>query len=53
VVLGQRLRRFADHIATTVGTDYGERVRRWFQEKLCRENGEEECSNTVGCTGIP
>jgi hypothetical protein len=25
----------------------------WFQDELCRENGEEECSNTVGCTGIP
>ena len=33
VALGQRLRRFADHIATTVGTDHGERVRRWFQDK--------------------
>src|SRR5467141_4000031 len=33
VALGQRLRRFADHIATTVGPDHGERVRRWFQEK--------------------
>src|SRR5262247_2107120 len=35
--LGQRLRRFADHVATTAGTTNGERVRRWFQEKLCRE----------------
>ena len=33
VALGQRLRRFADHIATTVGPDYGERVRSWFQAK--------------------
>ena len=33
VALGQRLRRFADHIATTVGHDHGERVRRWFQAK--------------------
>jgi len=33
VALGQRLRRFADHIATTVGPDHGERVRRWFQAK--------------------
>src|SRR5262245_49343791 len=32
-VLGQRLRRFADHVATTAGTANGERVRRWFQEK--------------------
>lgn len=31
--LGQRLRHFADHVATTVGTANGERVRRWFQEK--------------------
>jgi hypothetical protein len=35
--LGQRLRRFADHVATTAGAANGERVRRWFQEKLCRE----------------
>ena len=33
VALGQRLRRFADHIAATVGADHGERVRRWFQDK--------------------
>ena len=33
VALGQRLRRFADHIATTVGPDHGERVRRWFEAK--------------------
>jgi hypothetical protein len=31
--LGQRLRRFADHVATTAGFANGERVRRWFQEK--------------------
>jgi len=31
--LGQRLRRFADHVATTAGAANGERVRRWFQEK--------------------
>ena len=31
--LGQRLRRFADHVATTAGTANGERVRRWFQDK--------------------
>src|SRR6266446_3430129 len=37
VALGQRLRRVADDIATTVGPDHGERVRNWFQEKLCRE----------------
>src|SRR5256712_9422608 len=35
--LGQRLRHFADHVAHTAGTANGERVRRWFQEKLCRE----------------
>jgi hypothetical protein len=33
VALGQRLRRFADNLATTVGPDHGERVRRWFQAK--------------------
>jgi hypothetical protein len=33
VALGQRLRRFADHIATTVGAEHGERVRHWFQAK--------------------
>src|SRR5712691_10372867 len=32
-VLGQRLRRFADHVATTAGTANGERVRHWFQDK--------------------
>jgi hypothetical protein len=31
--LGQRLRHFADHVATTAGTTNGERVRRWIQEK--------------------
>ena len=33
VALGQRLRHFADHIATTVGEAHGERVRHWFQDK--------------------
>ena len=33
VALGQRLRRFADHIAPTVGADHGERVRHWFEDK--------------------
>jgi len=33
VALGQRLRRFADHIATTAGADHGARVRQWFQDK--------------------
>jgi hypothetical protein len=31
--LGQRLRRFADHVATTAGIANGERVRHWFQDK--------------------
>jgi hypothetical protein len=31
--LGQRLRHFADHVATTAGVANGERIRRWFQEK--------------------
>jgi hypothetical protein len=35
--LGQRLRRFADHVATMAGTANGEHVRRWFHDKLCRE----------------
>ena len=37
VSLGQRLRRFADHITATAGKEHGERVRNWFQEKLRRE----------------
>jgi hypothetical protein len=35
--LGQRLRRFADHVATMAGEANGARVRRWFQDKLRRE----------------
>jgi hypothetical protein len=31
--LGQRLRHFADYVATTAGTANGERVRRWLQDK--------------------
>jgi hypothetical protein len=31
--LGQRLRRFADHVAVMAGPANGERVRRWIQEK--------------------
>jgi hypothetical protein len=31
--LGQRLRRFADHVTTTAGPTNGRRVRRWFQDK--------------------
>jgi len=37
--LGQRLRHFADHVARTAGEANGNRVRQWFQDKLCRENG--------------
>src|SRR4029450_1471135 len=33
VALDQRLRHFADSIATTVEADHGERVRHWFQDK--------------------
>ncbi len=33
VALGQRLRHFAAHITATAGAEYGERVRRWFQDK--------------------
>src|SRR6266446_1932439 len=33
VALGQRLRRFADHISHTVGEDHGKRVRNWFEDK--------------------
>jgi hypothetical protein len=35
--LGQRLRHFADHVTQRAGVANGERVRRWFQEKLRRE----------------
>ena len=31
--LGQRLRRFVDHVTATAGPANGERVRRWFQDK--------------------
>jgi hypothetical protein len=31
--LGQQLRRFADHVATTAGAANGQRVRRWVQDK--------------------
>ena len=33
MALGQRLRHFADHIATTVGEAHGKLVRQWFQDK--------------------
>jgi hypothetical protein len=33
VALGQRLRRFAAHLATTVGAEHGARVRSWLQTK--------------------
>ena len=32
--MGQRLRRFADHVAYTAGEANGERVRQWFQDKI-------------------
>jgi hypothetical protein len=35
--LGQRLRHFVDYVTSTAGAANGERVRRWFQDKLCRE----------------
>jgi hypothetical protein len=35
--LGQRLRHFVDHVAHSAGDTNGERVRRWVQDKLCRE----------------
>ena len=35
--LGQQLRHFADHVTQKAGAANGERVRRWVQEKLCRE----------------
>jgi hypothetical protein len=31
--LGQRLRRFADHVMHTAGEANGHRVRQWFQAK--------------------
>jgi hypothetical protein len=37
VALGQRFRHFVDHVTTTAGAANGERVRRWFQDKLRRE----------------
>jgi hypothetical protein len=33
VSLGQRLRRFVDHVTATVGEEHGERVRNWVQDK--------------------
>jgi hypothetical protein len=33
VSLGQRLRRFVDHITTTEGKEHGERVRSWMEDK--------------------
>jgi len=37
IALGQRLRYFVYHVTSTAGTANGERTRRWFQDKLCRE----------------
>jgi len=31
--LGQRVRRFADHVAATAAAANGARVRQWFQDK--------------------
>jgi hypothetical protein len=33
MALGQRLRRFADHVTATVGREHGARVRNWFRDK--------------------
>ena len=33
VSLGQRLRRFVDHITATEGEEHGERVRTWMEDK--------------------
>jgi hypothetical protein len=33
VALGQRLRRFANHVTATVGEAHGERVQKWFGDK--------------------
>src|SRR5262249_48403048 len=33
VALGQRLRRFVDHITATQGEEHGERVRSWMEDK--------------------
>jgi hypothetical protein len=33
VALGQRLRRFVDHITATEGEEHGERVRSWMEDK--------------------
>ena len=33
VSLGQRLRRFVDHVTATVGEEHGERVRKWLGDK--------------------
>ena len=46
VALGQRLRHFAAHIATTVGEAHGERVRAGFRP---RKRGGIRCSPTHRC----
>lgn len=33
ISLGQRLRRFVDHITATAGEEHGERVRNWMEDK--------------------
>jgi hypothetical protein len=52
VALGQRLRRFADHVATTAGAANGQRVRRWFADKQAgwyavRENPQMPVTSTL------
>jgi hypothetical protein len=31
--------------------DYPKAPSHWCKHRLCRENGKEECRNTLGCTG--
>ena len=31
--------------------DYPKAYEGWCKHRLCRENGKEECRNTLGCTG--
>ena len=49
VSLGQRLRRFADHITTTVGEEHGERVRRWFHDKKAGWSAQSDDGRGLGC----
>ena len=50
--VGQRLRRFVDHVITTAGAANGKRVRHWFQEKKAgwyavREDSQMPVSSTL------